>query len=315
MTQLTFAGGNVGRRPYSSGLRDLEALARANLGVFTTADAAGCGASREMLYHHSRSGGRWARPYPGVYVLADLPADSRRQLLAALVWGGPDSTLSHRSAAAIHGLDGVDRRQPELWTPRQCAPTGLVAHRGVVPPTDVVRCGPLRVTSLRRTVLDLAADSDDDTLELVIESALRRDRGLELDPAPGLRGRERLRRVLARRPAGAPPTESELETRYLQVIRTANVPPPVRQHRVLDSRGRCLGRLDVCWPDVGLWVELDGRGSHDRPAALLSDRHRQNELANLLQWLPLRFTWDDVVERPGATASFTANAYERRAVR
>jgi len=48
---------------------------------------------------------------------------------------------------------------------------------------------------------------------------------------------------------------------------------------------------------------------------LLSDRHRQNELANLLQWLPLRFTWDDVVERPGATASFTANAYERRAVR
>jgi hypothetical protein len=284
------------------------------LGVFTTADAAGCGASREMLYHHSRCGGRWTRPYPGVYVLAHLPADSRRQLLAALAWGGPDSTLSHRSAAAIHGLDGVDESLPELWTRQHHPPTGLVAHRGVVPPTDVVRRGPLRVTTLRRTVFDLSADSDDDTLELVVESALRRDRALRLDPPAALRGRERLRRVLARRPPGAPPTESELETRYLQVIRTTDVPSPVRQHRVLDHRGRCLGRLDLCWPDVGLWVELDGRASHGRPAALLSDRHRQNELASLLQWLPLRFTWDDVVERPRATARFTENAYERRAV-
>jgi very-short-patch-repair endonuclease len=82
---------------------------------------------------------------------------------------------------------------------------------------------------------------------------------------------------------------------------------------VFDDAGRCVGRLDVCWPDAGLWVELDGRGVHDRPQALLYDRHRQNDLASRLQWLPLRFTWDDVTRRPRHTTRLTEAAYRRRA--
>jgi len=81
----------------------------------------------------------------------------------------------------------------------------------------------------------------------------------------------------------------------------------------LGYTGRPIGRLDICWPDVGLWVELDGHAWHDTARALLYDRRRQNELAAALQWLPLRFTWDDVTERPDATARLTEIAYRRRA--
>jgi very-short-patch-repair endonuclease len=162
---------------------------------------------------------------------------------------------------------------------------------------------------VRRTVEDLAAVLNDDELEIVAESALRQQPTLAFDGAASVQGRTALDRVLARRPAGAPPTESELETRYLQLLRHSDVPPPKRQYQVCDAAGRCLWRLDVCWPEARLWVELDGRGTHTQPAALLSDRHRQNELAVRLHWTPLRFTWDDVTVRAPATVSLTEWAY------
>ena len=302
----------MARPLHSSSVLQVEALARTQLGLFTTDTAARCGVSDKLLSHHSRPGGRWTRLYPRVYALAFLPADGRRQLLAALIWGGRGAVLSHHTAAAIHGLDGIHDGLPQLWTSRWHSASGLAAHHGAVPTADVVQRRSLRVTSLRRTVIDLAAVVDDDTLELVVESAFRRDRHLEFDHMARTSGAARLRRVLARRPPGAPPTESELETRYLQLIRGAGLPPPVRQHTVFDEGGRCVGRLDVCWPEVGLWVELDGRATHTRAPALLSDRHRQNQLADRLQWLPLRFTWDDVVSRPRRTARFTEQAYARR---
>jgi hypothetical protein len=299
-----------------SGLRStaaaaVEASARARLGLFTASDADVCGVSRSLLKYHCRTG-RWSRLLPGVYVVAGLPDSVQRPLLAALLWAGPTAVLSHRAAAKMLGLDGVGPGPPEVWAQRGHSTGGVIVHRGEIVPGDVRRAGLLRVTCLRRTVIDLAAVLDDDRMELVVESALRKDRGLEFDQAAGTSGRARLRRVLARRPPGAPATESELETRYLQVVRTAGLPPPVRQHRVVDERGQCVGRLDVCWPEVGLWVELDGRATHDQPGALLSDRHRQNQLADRLQWLPLRFTWDDVVTRPRQTAHFTEQAYLRR---
>ncbi len=299
-------------KPVNAAVAAVEGLARRNLGLFTVSDADRCGVSRNLLKYHTRPGGRWSRLLPRVYELKDLPPLRQRPLLGALVWAGPQAVLSHRAAAAVLGLDGIGAATPEVWAPRVRNTIGVIVHRGVVPPDDVTWRGPLRLTNLRRTVVDLAGVVEDDTLEVVIESAFRRDPRLQFDPRPGTPGSVRLRRVLRRRPPDEPPTDSELETRYLQVIRGAGVPPPVRQHRVFNEDGSCLGRLDVCWPDVGLWVELDGRATHEQPKALLSDRHRQNELATRLQWLPLRFTWDDVTRRPTATGRFTEAAYRRR---
>jgi very-short-patch-repair endonuclease len=303
----------VANHTVSAPVAAAERLAHTRLGLFTAPEAYAVGVTPELLNHHSRPGGRWRRVLPRVYELAGQPPDRRRPPLAALLWAGPRAVLSHHTAARILRLDGALPGRRELWAPRGHAPEGITLHRGVVPPEDVARTGMLLHTTLDRTVRDLAHILDDETLELVVESVLRRRPGWRADLDGGSRqGAARLQRVLARRPPGAPATESELETRYLQAVRTVGLPAPTRQHRVVDDRGICLGRLDLCWPDAGLWVELDGRAYHEQPKALLHDRRRQNELAIRLQWQPLRFTWEDVVHHPNATARTTWLAYQRR---
>jgi hypothetical protein len=225
------------------------------------------------------------------------------------MWGGPSSVLSHRAAARIRGFDGISQAVPELTVglQRSRAPAGVVLHRRIEVPATMTT-GLLRHTTLARTTLDLAEVLDDDTLELCLEFALR-------NGVPEADLRPKLDRVFARRPPGCSATESELETRYVQLVRSIDVPEPVRQYPVFNDAGTYLGRLDVCWPEVGLWVECDGRAVHDRPDALLRDRRRQNELATFLQFQPLRFTWEDVVVHPVIARRATEDAYHARAVR
>jgi very-short-patch-repair endonuclease len=71
--------------------------------------------------------------------------------------------------------------------------------------------------------------------------------------------------------------------------------------------GRFLGRVDVGYPDQRIAIELDGFATHGSPAALQRDLRRQNRIV-LEGWLVLRFTWADVVERPGEVAATVARA-------
>ena len=158
-------------------------------------------------------------------------------------------------AGLLHGLDNVglggraDRRLP-------------------LPPERIVRVGGFSCTDGVQTMVDLAAVLDDLRWEQALESALRK--GLvsiaaltELLPELGrarVPGTSRIRRVLQLRPLGAPPTGSLLETYMIQLIRTVpSVPDPVRQLQV----GWAL--LDQSWPDVGLFIELDGQQHAGQP--------------------------------------------------
>jgi very-short-patch-repair endonuclease len=97
--------------------------------------------------------------------------------------------------------------------------------------------------------------------------------------------------VLARRGVGTPATESELETRFLQIVRRAHLPAPQRQLRV----GHC--RIDFAWPSRQLAVELDGMAHHTGRLARQRDNTRQNNIV-LLQWTVLRYTWADITQYP-----------------
>jgi very-short-patch-repair endonuclease len=308
---IVWGGGGMSTVTLDSVVR-LEAAARKKLGLFTAADAKAFGVSPALVGYHSRPGGRWSRALPGIYGLVAEADDWRRPLLAGLLWAGDAAVLSHRAAGSVLGLDGIPSPAPELWALRARVPRGVIVHRGVVEPGAIATTGLLRHTTIVRTVVDLAAVLDDETLEIVIESALRRDRALEpvlrLAAGGGRRGALRLGRVLDRRPAGAPPTESELETRFLQVIRLVDLPPPRRQYRVVVD-GRHTARLDFCWPEAGLWVETDGRATHDNATAFYADRRRQNDLIARLDWRILRFGWSDVVDRPSSTARQTLELY------
>ena len=119
------------------------------------------------------------------------------------------------------------------------------------------------------------------------------------DALPGMSrsrvpGKVRIRRVLDRRPPGAPPTGSLLETLALQLARTVpDLGDPVRQLRV----GPWF--LDQSWPDIGMFFELDGEQHLGQP---VYDARRETGIVAATGWMCGRFTWTEVVRVPTVTA-------------
>jgi very-short-patch-repair endonuclease len=295
-------------RPLPGRRRDVHEVAMENHGVITKEDLDGCGLPRSTITRWCQTE-RLVRVAPRTYLLVDL-ADEH-SYLAAVEAACPSAVVSHRAAGELLGLDGITEPFPEFTV--QGSPPSIrwaYFHRSRdMQPFDVVEVDGLRCTDATRTLCDLGAVEDALAVERALESALRR--GLtslprlrwrsELLARPGRSGPGVLRQVLGERQAGAAPTGSELETRFVQCLREGDVPDPERQH-VVRLRSGGNAHLDFAWPAPRLFAELDGAGSHDGWEARRRDMRRQTAVV-ALGWRPLRFTWDEVVNDPDGTAS------------
>jgi hypothetical protein len=109
-----------------------------------------------------------------------------------------------------------------------------------------------------------------------------------------------MRRVLALRPTGAPATESLLETRMVQLARLVpDLSPPSRQVEVVDGSDNLVARVDLAWPELGLFIELDGQQHRGQP---VYDSRRETAIVASTGWLCGRFCWREVVHLPASTA-------------
>src|SRR5260370_6558054 len=97
------------------GDRACEEIAEKQFGLISRDQAIGTGMSERAI--GGRLGaGRWRQVLPGVYRLAGAPASWEQSLKAATLWGGEGCVVSHRAAAALHGLASEDgRRQRLSW--------------------------------------------------------------------------------------------------------------------------------------------------------------------------------------------------------
>ena len=237
--------------------------------------------------------GRWRRADRGVW--AEGPEDLSlldRARAAVLATGG---VASHHLAAVLHGLDSVGLNG--RWVTVPPTANGRRPHvcRRTLPAECIGSVCGLRCTDGTRTLLDLSG-LPDTVWEQALESALRK----RLTSLEAVRGNPR---VLERRPAGAPPTESLLETLMVQLARSVpGLPDPVRQLQV----GRA--RLDLAWPRLGLFVELDGQHHKDQP---VYDATRETAVVAATGWLCGRFTWTEVVRMPNTTARRLAELAEQ----
>ncbi len=99
-------------------------------------------------------------------------------------------------------------------------------------------------------------------------------------------------------------TDSELERRFLSVVRSAGLPLPQTGCQVNGFK------VDFYWPDLDLVVETDGLRYHRTPAQQARDRQRDQ--AHLEAGLtPLRFTHAQVRFEP-AHAAGVLTAVARR---
>jgi very-short-patch-repair endonuclease len=271
--------------------RSAWAVARAQHGVITREQLLALGFSTKAIKHRVEIG----RLYPkwrGVYAVGRPQLTQHGLWMAAVLACGPDAALSHSSAAALWEIRR-DEGLIEVCVPTMRRRPGIVLHRGE---RETTRRHGIPVTSPTCTLVDLAAGLDGEPLEAAINEADKlglvdpetlRAKLENLDRRPGL---ATLRRVLDRHTFTL--TDSELERRFLPIVRRVGLPRPLTRERVNGFR------VDFYWPDLGLVVETDGLKYHRTPAQQARDRLRDQTHA-AAGLTPLRFTRAQVRFAPG----------------
>ena len=207
-------------------------LALKQFGVFSTHQALAEGLTTSSLYRRVSSG-QLQKVLPGVFRSAGVVDSFETRAFASLLWAGEGCALSHETAGALWGFDGCEnhgihllcsarRRSPADW---------LTLHQGALLSKERVKLGRFFATSASRTLLDLAASMDRTSLEVVLESALRKratsverlDRFLAQRGTSGRNGASNLHALLAERESGYRPTDSALEVRVQRLLRSAGI--------------------------------------------------------------------------------------------
>jgi very-short-patch-repair endonuclease len=271
--------------------RELAQRAAGADGVFTLEDARESGLTKEQIRFRERF--IWTRLYPMVFRMPGAPATWRAGIRAACIAGQPNAVLSHRTAARVYGLPGGREDMVEMTCPRwrRTQTAGLMIHETTfVPPCDVQLVDDLPIVRPERAVFELASVYRSvDFIERVLHSA-RRQRLITLASTRAtferLAGRGRpgvtvFRAALDRWQPLQRPTESEMETLLLQVLRRNGLPEPVLQHEVFDESARFVARVDAAYPSFRILIEYDSMQEHSDEWALTRDASRRNRLLAL----------------------------------
>jgi len=287
------------------------ALARSQHGVVTRRQLLDVGLSSDQIDRRIARG-RLHRLWRGVYAVGRPQVTLLGWWCGAVLACRGDTVLSHDSAAALWGIrptkPGDEGKQPRpgvihvsVSATRSPRRTGIRVHRR----TDLSEsergvCHGIPVTTPARTLIDLSTLHCPEELEawvsradkrgLIDPEALRR----ELEKRRGMDGVPILRAVLDRRTFRL--TDSELERRFLRLVRHARLPDPRTQQRVNGFR------VDFYWPQLGLIVETDGLRYHRTATQQSKDRVRdQAHVAT--GFTVLRFTHAQVVFEPEGVVS------------
>jgi very-short-patch-repair endonuclease len=237
---------------------------------------------------HWVAAARLHRIHRGVYAVGHRAVAWKGRLAAAVVACGPEAVLSHRSAAAWWALLPSERARVDVTSPGRHRLKGIDAHQMELDPRDRTAHADIPITTIARTLLDLAEVVPARRLAAALETAERRNLfDLEaiddvLQRSPGRRGHKQLRSLLGNYRC-APTTRSELELEFLQFIQEEQLPMP--QPNALVG----AYEVDMLWEAQRVIVELDTWDYHGTHEAFERDRARDTEL-QLLGYVVLRVT-------------------------
>ena len=145
-------------------------------GYFTSAQAAKSGFSRKLLWHYQKTH-KFLRVAHGIYRLGRFPSSRFEDLFVAWLKCGPKSAISHESALALYDVSDVLPPEVHVTVPRTAfrRRKGVRLHTNRLRPADIVKREGLPVTSVPRTIADVArAGLSEDHLARAIRDALQR---------------------------------------------------------------------------------------------------------------------------------------------
>ena len=234
----------------------------------------------------------------GVYRLCGAAPSWTGTVLAAVAAAGEGAVLSHRSAAALWGL--VDRQgergRLEITCGRRIRLGGVSAHRHRLDAAERTVRSAVPVTTIERTLLDLAESCDGATIGRHIDEAVRRglttiDRLRRVAARHGRLGRRRDRTfwaAMADRGAGYDPGANDWEQRMDRMWDRMGLPPAERQYRIRVVGGRSY-RPDRAIVEARIAIDWNGFEVHGSRSGFDADSDRRNRLA-AAGWFPLDFT-------------------------
>jgi hypothetical protein len=255
-------------------------LATRQYGVVAHWQLVALGFSASAIYRMVRTGRLHPR-YKGVYAVGHAVLTRQGHWMAAVLACGEEATLSHRDATMFHGLRQFARPAIDVSAARsRHHQYGITVHRPRrIHPDDRIVVERIPVTTVERTLLDLAEVVSPRVLKYVFDEAERLGRidmramDALLDRSRGRRGLKALAKLLAKARAHVPYTRSDFERDFLELCRELGLPEPAVNIWVAGHE------VDILWEHLKLIVELDSRTYHQARAAMEADAIRNADLA------------------------------------
>jgi hypothetical protein len=271
---------------------------------------------------------------PGVYATAatissqvrDARDERGRQaggqllrLAATLAVTGSRSAGSHRSAALVYGLGLVGC--PESVAEITRAPgdrgsrtgdLGVLVHIAALPAEHVVSYRGVRLTSVPRTVIDLARTLPFAQGVAVADSALhaglasKSELATVIAECPRWPGLQRAREVTAFSDGRS---ESVLESLSRAAFHQSGLPPPDLQVWVGDD-DEVIGRVDFLWRRYRTIGEADGAFKYQTPARARAQLERDARL-RAAGYEVVHFTWPEITRVPAQVVDSIRVAFNR----
>jgi predicted transcriptional regulator of viral defense system len=301
--------------------------------VLTTGRLLAAGLSARQIRRLVIEGGL-APLRPGVYArteaaggpAAGAAVDVLLPLAAALAVTGSRSVGSHQTAAAVHTLSLVDRPSQQLIHVTRASADrgsrtrrrpGVLVHNAALPDEHVTSCRGVPVTSVARTVVDLARTVPfaegvavaDSALQDKLQDKLATRGELEAVVArcerwPGI---QRARRVVA---FADPLAESVLESISRVAFHEHGLPAPELQVWVGDAE-EIAGRVDFLWREQRTIAEADGAIKYTGPARALAQLNRDARLREA-GFEVVHFTWPEITRVPAQVVMAIRAAFRRQ---
>jgi Protein of unknown function (DUF559) len=223
--------------------------------------------------------GRLVRLHRGIYAYGHDRLRIEGRWLAGVLACGPGAVLSHRDAAQLWELRQSYSGLIDVTVPSQngrIRRTGIRVHRsGRISPEEVTERSGIPVTTVARTLLDLADVLAPQALRRAVTEAEYRDLfdltaiNAVVNANPGRRGRKLMTAAVEGR---LHRTRSPLEDHFLAFKARWGVEEP-------ESNVWIEGyEVDFLWRRVGLAVELDGLAAHATREAVRRDRRKDRVL-------------------------------------
>ena len=200
--------------------------------------------------------------------------------MAAVLTSGLDAVLSHWPAAALWGIRPNSRTRIDVSVPHDTRSSDSIRrHVSLVPDDERTVKEGIPVTTVPRTIFDLAASEPLDVVKSLIREAEFRE----------LHDRLSLWDLVERYPG-----------RFDPFLGRHNLPRPRFNHWIVVGGKRF--QVDCLWPDQCLIVELDGWQGHKTRTAFREDRARDRRL-RVAGYGVIRLTWNQLSDEPEAIAA------------